>query len=210
MAYNNAIPNANDKLRNSQPQIKDNFSSIDSSWQVDHVPFNSAPDAGKHNRIQFPKLTNATTPVANTFVAAAGQLALYNTQNATTAQEEIYLKRNSDGAALGIPITAGSIGVSGWSYLPSGLLIKWGNISANGNGNVINMGAGPNFSTATSFRVYLTSNSNNPNNLWAYTAYTGAGVNSFTLGARQITTAGSIISNPSFSTNTYNFLAIGL
>lgn len=115
MAYNNAIPQANDQISVSQDDLLQNFAAIKTLVDVNHVTF-SAVGEGKHKFVTFPRQGSAPA-------TAATDLNVYSKLNANTSQSELYLRRDSGAES---PITARQATTNGWSYLASGILIKWG------------------------------------------------------------------------------------
>lgn len=114
MAYNNAIPQATDRIKDSQLDILNNFIEIDNLISVDHATFNTGDD-GKHNKLTIPQLATPAAPIGN-------DLQIYNAVVAGTSQLHF---RRSAGAA--IPFTqSNTSGTSGWTYLPSGIKMVWG------------------------------------------------------------------------------------
>ena len=134
MPYNANIPQATDQLNNSQPQILANFQALTSFG---------------NGYADFPVQGVAPT-------LSAGDTGLYTLSNATTGANEQYIIKPSVNAPTNVPFTASSMSyntmansVSGWSYLPSGLLVKWGLLAVTTNGsvpvNVASISAGPSF-----------------------------------------------------------------
>lgn len=127
MPYSNNIPQPNDRLRNSQNDLLNNFQAIGTGFAFNHVDLNLA-DAGKHNLLTMPRQAFPQPAVNN----LGTDLLMYVGENATTTLSELYLKRLSDAANPGIPFTAKVVtvgGLAGWSYIPSGMLIQWGNVA---------------------------------------------------------------------------------
>ena len=134
MAYNNAIPQPTDKLRNSQSDLLGNFAAIKTLVDINHVTFDVA-DQGKHKFVTFPVQSPAPTFLA-------GEEGLYNFLNTVTTQNELYVHIQETLVGTRpqeIPFTASSLSRSapvpaatntaqsvGWTYLPSGMLLKWG------------------------------------------------------------------------------------
>lgn len=104
------------------PQILANFQSIQTAFDINHVDFNDA-NAGKHKFITFPVQTSAP-------VIAAGDIGVFSENSALTTQNELFIT-NSVGTTY--PVTASLPATSGWCYLPSGLLMKWGVNAGNGD-----------------------------------------------------------------------------
>lgn len=128
MALNINIPQANQTLAITQPLILNNFNAINTAFAVDHVNFND-PGQGKHNKITFP--VQAVVPVF-----AASDLGLFSFLNATTTKNELNVYKANNAGYVNVPFTASVLSNSapiqngsGWSYLPSGLIIQWGTVS---------------------------------------------------------------------------------
>jgi hypothetical protein len=128
MALNINVPQANQTLAITQPLILNNFNAINTAFAVDHVNFND-PGQGKHNKITFP--VQAVVPVF-----AAGDLGLFSFLNATTTKNELNVYKANNAGYVNVPFTASILSNSapiqngsGWSYLPSGLIIQWGTVS---------------------------------------------------------------------------------
>jgi len=127
------IPNATDIPSQSQTAIQNNFSAIQGLVDVNHVDFSDGVNYGKHNLVEFP-----VQSVAPTFLS--GEVGLYNllpiSPYPLTGVNELFVHKQNSASAVEIPMTASilstnsSPGVSsGWTYLPSGILLKWGTTS---------------------------------------------------------------------------------
>jgi hypothetical protein len=132
MAYQPNIPLATDQLSQSQSDLQGNFQAIKALVDVNHVDFTDGVDMGKHKWINFPVQTGLP---GSSF--AAGEVGLYNqlpTANPLTTVNELWINKQTTGGAVQIPLTASVLSYnpspsslsSGWSYLPSGILLKWG------------------------------------------------------------------------------------
>jgi len=136
-AYNNT-PNPTDRISATQAPINTNFASIATTININHEAIDAA-NSGKHTKID---LTN----IGAEPIAAATQMVTYNFLNALTGSQELYVKRNGE---TGVPITARGGTTNGWTYLPSGLLVKWGSIVTTAVSQVnLNAEPGPNFNNA--------------------------------------------------------------
>lgn len=139
MAYNANIPQATDLLSQSQNDLLANFTAIATLVAVNHVQFNDA-DQGKHKYAEFP-VQNAAPPI----VFAAGEVALYSFLNPITSQNELYVNKTNQATVVQVPFTASllstnsnpGLNIAGWTYLPSGILLKWGSGTANGSTNFV-------------------------------------------------------------------------
>lgn len=108
MAYNAQIPQATDQISVSQGQILANFQFL--------------------NTIATGIFDAPVQLIAP--VIPAGSNALYTLVPIVaplTGKNELFLR--NDGIAKNIPITASLQGNTGYSYLPSGILIKWGYVA---------------------------------------------------------------------------------
>lgn len=102
MAYNANIPQATNQISVSQGQILDNFQFLNTIASGIFVA---------------PVQTSAP-------VIAAGSVSLYNLNYVPTSRNELFF---TDQSGVSYPISAAlSSGVSGWTYLPSGMKIVWG------------------------------------------------------------------------------------
>jgi hypothetical protein len=127
--YTPGIPNATDQLKNSQPTIQANFQSIGQVFDANHADFNS-DTYGQHNLVQMPEQVSAPNPPF-----ADTDVAFYNLESDVTDISEIFVHL-STGSFIeeDYPMTASILSTtdanwatgSGWSYLPSGLIMKWG------------------------------------------------------------------------------------
>ena len=140
-AYLPGIPTASERLRDSQPQIQANFASIMSVLDANHVDFLDPNNAGFHNFLSMVPQSNL---VANQPVAPTGGMVIYNAIPnkvadvnfpVTVPTSELNLIRF--GSVAIVPFTASILSVnatpgnvsSGWTYLPSGILMQWGSTS---------------------------------------------------------------------------------
>lgn len=119
----NNVPQAPQTLADTQAAIQQNFNVINTAFTVDHQSYNLA-DQGKHNKVSFP--VQGAPPAF-----AVGEVGLYNFPLAGV--NELYV-RKSDGTL--VPCTNRGPGRPGWSYLPSGMLMAWGQSSTGGTGFV--------------------------------------------------------------------------
>lgn len=165
MAYQNSIPQPTDLLKNSQADILGNFAALTSFG-------NGYADLALQT-IQPP-----TLPIAN-----VNDNVLYSYTNPVTTTNELYVQKMIWNGVASVPtqvaMTASSLsntsGLNGWSYLPSGLLIKWGLVPMTTATLSVTVGVtsgGPNFNQV--FTIYVT-----PHDTSANTNFT-AGVGPFT------------------------------
>lgn len=157
MAYNNNIPQANNKLRVSQNDLLINFQGIGAGFGLNHVDLNLA-DAGKHKWLTMPAQTLPQPAPGLT------ELLFYAAPYTPTGLSELYFKRSTDGVNPGVPMTArGSSGNHYWSYLPSGAICKWGSFSFSGVGFITVTMVGPAFTAGGANPTYGLTISGNTN-----------------------------------------------
>jgi hypothetical protein len=157
MVYNNAIPNANDPFSVSQPQIKANFAQIATAFNVDHEDFN-AVNEGKHAKVTFPEQASDPTTSSN-------EVAIYSKDDGS-GNTRVYYRPPSNGTVYQLTGPDPSAATNGYSYLPGGLLLQWGqHTTTNTTSQTISFNT--NFS-ATAYNVSVTyevdSNSSNVRN----------------------------------------------
>lgn len=122
------LPGPNSTLQNTQNPIRQNFLDINTGFSVDHESFNTT-NAGFHNKVTMQKLPVPQTPIpagaANTAVIYYADFGGIN---------EVFLNTE---AGTPIPITAAVNASSGYSYLPSGIILQWGLTAALPSNNTI-------------------------------------------------------------------------
>lgn len=113
------IPNPPQTLGNTNASIRQNWTTIDNGFSVNHIAF-GAPDVGKHSVVTFPNLAVPALPSGTEF-------QLYNaTAVAVGSTKQIFLHR---GGAAVFPLTQyyqAADGSKGWCYLPSGMKMAFG------------------------------------------------------------------------------------
>jgi len=166
MALNN-VPLAGQTLGVTRVPINQNFSIIDTAFQVDHVDYNTAGQ-GQHNKVSFP----VQNPVPAT---QAGIVQLYSQLSAITNQPElVFAHQTGSTAPTGAKIvefTSAGWANPGWARLPSGIMLKWqsiigfgGNASVTVNVNTAVPGS-PNFITMLSTMISVVDTNASYNNV---------------------------------------------
>ena len=133
------VPQSGQTLAQTRQPILQNFTDIQNQFAVNHVQYNDPSGfAGEHNKVSFVQQTSVA-PVIN-------KVLLYNLLDATTGQNELYMSRST---AAAFPITemaAGSTSSTGssrgWTYLPSGMIIKFRKVTASGNNFTVDFNTG--------------------------------------------------------------------
>lgn len=166
MAYNSSIPQPGDLISVSQGQLLANFQAIKTLIDVNHVDFADAGNMGKHNFVTF--VDQAVAPVAT-----GTDINMYNA--AVSGIQQLFIKKAAGNA---IPFTQSNIASiggsgfqSGYTFLPSGFLLKWGplgvlpaNVATVVNFPVLDAGAVaiPAFSTACVGALAVGTSGGNP------------------------------------------------
>jgi hypothetical protein len=155
----NDVPLAGQTLNATRADINDNFNVISNAFAVDHVNYNAAGQ-GKHKKVTFPVQGATPSPID------AGDNVLYSFLYPTTNKNELYVHKQTSAGTANIPFTASILSEStpilatpGWTYLPSGILLRWDYISGNGSSIITlptGIGGCPPFSN-TIYAVFLTS-----------------------------------------------------
>ena len=138
--YTPNTPQGTQQVNNTQQPINDNFQDIASLFAVNHVPFNTADDFGKHNFVNF--VTQSSDPTT-----ASAEMALYTKAvSGDTNGVELFYRYPSNGSVLqltGVTASSGSTGTGGgafsristsstavgtpyvgyWQYLSNGILM---------------------------------------------------------------------------------------
>lgn len=125
------LPNPGQSLNQTRDAIKANFQAIDAAFSVDHVDYN-LPMQGEHNKVTFATQPSSPLPALNTneiavFNAIPNKSAntLYPVSRSTYELMVYKQNFNASSSPAVIPMTLANFANEGWSYLPSGLLIKW-------------------------------------------------------------------------------------
>ncbi len=157
MAYQTSKPAPNDDLDVSVTDIQQNFLIANTSFGLNHFPFdNATADNGKHKFVEMPIFTATPTPPG-----AANEGAIYTkTSNSEAALNETDLFYTPDGhpvfsyqltrtisaraATFGTntqytppanPTVANQVG--GWTFLPGGLIMQYGTMLTTGANTTI-------------------------------------------------------------------------
>lgn len=197
MAYQNNIPQPNDKLRISQADIQENFNRIDAWVQVDHVQFDAA-DEGKHNSSTYVEQNSNLSFDTNEIGVFNAVPDTIGTLSGLTSNE--LHARKASGSS--IPFTASG---NGWTYLPSGYIMKFGKKQVTGNERIdFPSGSGiPAFTSApeVTLSVAMATSGGNPI-VTTGVNYTGISLSSVTVNVFNT-------SNGNDLTSTVRFIVIG-
>lgn len=144
--YNNAVPQAEQKISPTQNPILNNFQSINELINVNHVGFADPVNYGKHTITTFP--IQVSSPGTGT-----SEMILYAASATTANGIELFYQYPSNGSIVQLTGNnsnngTGSASSSGWGYLVGGLLLKWGTTTVGGVITYPTGGSIPAYSTA--------------------------------------------------------------
>lgn len=204
MAYNNTIPKATDKLKDSQGQLLANFQAIQTLVEVNHETFGAANE-GKHKFISMPVQSPAPT-------FSAGEVGQYSFLNTTTNKNELYINKTNNSGVVQIAATSsilgttnptpGSFGNTGWTMLPSGIKLVWGVFTGSGSGaQTVSITGDQQFAT-TMLSVQLTIAGNSTTAVQALARIRSISANSFSAVVSNVT-------GTTFNSSQVSYLAIG-
>lgn len=155
MALNNT-PQSGQNLAQTRPLIQNNFNVISTAFVVDHVDYNIAGQ-GWHKKVTFPAQVAAPA-----FTGTNDGLYELPYNNQTTTLNELFIHKQTSAGTADIPFTASILSQNsavaangnGWTYLPSGLIMRWENAVAINGLTTVTLGAGyPAFAAILSVQV---------------------------------------------------------
>ena len=115
MAYNSNIPQPNDQISTSQPDLLANFQEIATALAVNHGPFNGLTE-GMHLFLQMP--VQAVVPAMSDV-----QIGMVSQTSAYSGVPELSVIRPN--STTTVEFTSALAATTGWTRLPSGILLKW-------------------------------------------------------------------------------------
>lgn len=149
MTYQANIPQPTNLISVSQNDILQNFQAIDAAWNINHEDFNAA-NQGKHIYVEMPN--QGADPAG-----AATQMTLFS--KLTGGNSQLFYKRDAEGTSYQLTGTNPTAAASGSTFLPGGLLLKWGNVVAAASPTSVSFASA--FPTAC-FSVTVAINNNSP------------------------------------------------
>lgn len=178
MTYNPNIPNPTDLLSNSQGQIKTNFQQLDTVFGKNHYEFsNSSGPAGKHKFVEMPITTVPATlgGEGSLYTKTSGQSQLYYTSDAGGLEYQMTRAIDANIATFG---TA----TNGWTFLPGGLIMKYGTFLLVPSSFTTFTPPGPAFTNAPTAIVLTVNSSSSTDNaaMWTNATTTTVDVRVFT------------------------------
>jgi hypothetical protein len=147
--YNNAIPQAGNRLASSQQDLLNNFQQLDTTFGVDHYDFSDGTaNNGKHNQVTMPGQSSpppasvAGDGVIYTNTASSLTDVYYTQDNSTDEYRLTRVGSNATDVARFATNTNYQVGppslTGGWTFLPGGMLLQYG-IAASQNTSLPNI-----------------------------------------------------------------------
>lgn len=126
--YIDNLPTANQTFAQTQPLINRNFTIIDTAFSVDHTAMTSNTNQGNHVKV---------TLISGADPAAVNQGPIFYSKQVTypgplTKNELFFRQAIGDGSNI-VQLTdmanAIAVSASGSTFLPGGVIIKWGSVT---------------------------------------------------------------------------------
>lgn len=162
MPYQANIPQPNDQLSASQVDLLGNFQALGVIGGNTNANSSALNNIAGFNYIYLP-VQGANPPVGTAF---ANEIAMFSFLNPTTNQNELYINKRNLATIKQIPITASVLSntavnaaTNGWSFLPSGILIKWGATTTAAATNIDIVSGGPAYARVYNAQATLFNNS---------------------------------------------------
>lgn len=142
MTFNPNIPTSSNIPSQSQAQFLTNFGQLNTIFDVDHVTFNDATVAnrGKHTKTTYIEWAMPPEATADP-ITSSNELALYSKESGSVST--LFLRKESNGTVIQMSGQDPTIATSGSTFLPGGIVLKWGQFSTNAGGT-----ATPTFASA--------------------------------------------------------------
>lgn len=196
MAWQPTKPGDPDFVLNSvgSSVIRGNFTAIDTAWDINHVGIGDTNE-GKHSVVHIREGSEPTT--------TTNEIALWVEESGlgTGSESHLYLKKENNGSTW--PFTVAEAAINGFTILPSGIIIKWGQGSGSGAGTVTFPTGTSNQAFTTCYRVYLQPYDSSSSDTDVYVRLRAVTATNFTYYASPRTTTGA-------KSVTFNYLAIGV
>lgn len=136
MSFSGSIPNIGDFLAISQKQMNANFQAINNTFSIDHIPYTSLENEGKHDVLTMrPQMSDPTT--------SATQIALYN--KLVSSLPQLFFRPSSDGTPIQLTNSnmntaqTGSAGGTQSTFLAGPFTVYMGYVINCPNNQVVNV-----------------------------------------------------------------------
>lgn len=140
MTFDNNIPVSGQSLGSTRTQINTNFSLIASVFANNHEAFNDG-DEGKHKFMQMPEQAAAPATAASEggFYTkdANGKPQLFYRNEGSGSEYQLTHVRDAGIAEFGTNTTYSGTLTGGWTFLPGGLIMNYGQSTVTSSGTTI-------------------------------------------------------------------------
>lgn len=132
MAFNPNIPAPGDLLSNSQGQLLANNGVLDNIFSINHYTFSdTSGNAGKHKFVEMPinPLPTISINEGAVYVKSSGQSQMFYTSDTGAKEYQLTRAIDANAASFGIvtALPTPAQGSGAWTFLPGGLIMKYGN-----------------------------------------------------------------------------------
>lgn len=140
MTFNPNIPAGSQTISSTTLPIQTNFSTSNTNFGVDHVDFTNTPppggNGGRHNTVTL--VQQAADPTA----VSTSPILYCKSTTSNTVNNDIYFRRASNDSSSIVQLTTTKVNptasVSGYSFLPGGIIVQWGTNAAATDGGTTN------------------------------------------------------------------------
>lgn len=121
------MPTSGESLGSTYQKVQDNFMNYWNNFQVNHVNPNDA-NGGKHTKVQM--IEQGADPAT-----AINEMAMYTKDVAGNTRT--FLRQENNGAVMQLSGITPVAAANGYTFLPGGLMIQWGQITTSSKTAVI-------------------------------------------------------------------------
>ena len=149
MSYQPLIPTGTVKLSVDYANIQGNFQSLDTIFNVDHVPYsNTTPQKGFHKCVHLNAVSTVAVPLPLPVpVPLTGEIFSAQVNDGINTDEQLFFQSGDNGFLTNLTRNFQPLPIAtGATFLPGGLILNWGKITLNKN---------PNLTTVTFTQPYL-------------------------------------------------------
>lgn len=126
MTFTPNIPQSGQSLGATRTLVNGNFTNYNNLISQDHFAPNNG-NQGKHKQSTYVEVSNPTT--------AANEIAVYAKDAAGVSQ--LFMRRESNGTVIQMSVGDPVVGANGSTFLPGGIILKWGEYVSGGDGAAI-------------------------------------------------------------------------
>jgi|GEM_PF-3977167 len=163
LPYNPTAPEETETLKDSQPKILENFESVKTIIEQNHVAFGNLLQ-GCHKHLIMP---NAPIPPDNNPATSPTDLNLFARVTTGANFPQLWLKYPDNTLSQLTGSNSGSTGTSGvgWSKFPSGVIMKWGTATVSTGNQFVVFPTDPSIPVFTTSQGYIKATATIPGSL---------------------------------------------